>query len=144
MSFPSTTFHITERIELTVYLKKFDSVVPSTFSVDFREIVAEEGPLWLSFDYWVSTPDAITSGIGNISVDVSWVDPTSNIQSEFGTTLSLADGVTKNANNKVFAVQMLDGNSDFKFNVVLGGLPGDALVSYRIMLQKEQAYIDWP
>jgi hypothetical protein len=125
---------------MTVWLKKVDGVAPSSFSVDFREICPEEGPFWLSFDYWIHTRDLLADG--EISAAVNWVDPTGLPQTQQGDVVAVID-YAKNQKNGVFAVQMESGTSAFTFDMTLNLNPGDSLISYRIMLQKDQCYVDW-
>lgn len=128
---------------MTVWVKKVDGVSPSSaVSLDFREISAEDGPMWVSFDYWVHTADLTATGA--IVGGVTYVDPTGNTILVPGTVCGLTDSTAKNGNNAVFAVQLFDGSSAWTFDLALaGGSAASALMSYRVMLQKDQCYVEW-
>jgi hypothetical protein len=125
---------------MTIYVKTLEGIAPANMQIDFRDIAAEAGPFWLSFDYWTHTPDV---SAGAITGDINWVDPTSGARVKNGGGCDLTDAAGRNTENSVFMVQLEDGVVPFTFDMVLSGSAGSALISVRLVLQKDQAQVDW-
>jgi len=129
---------------MTLYNRKVEGVAPTgtPIVVDFTEIAAELGPLWVCFDYWVHTADVGAPGAGVIG-ELAWMDPTGNVVTEGGTGVDVSDATSHNQNHQVFAVVRQADVSRFDFTLTTFGSPGTGLISYVVMLQKDQSNIDW-
>ncbi len=130
---------------MTLYTRKVEGVAPTgtPIVVDFTEIASELGPLWVSFDYWVHTADVGAPGVGIIG-ELAWLDPTGNVVTEAGTGIPVDDTASHNQNRKVFAVVRQGETTRFDFTLTtFGGATASGLVSYVVMLQKDQSNIDW-
>lgn len=127
---------------MTVWLRKVEGVSPVGLSVDIQGSgnFPEDGPLWVSFDYWVHTPATNPSGVLAV---MSYQDAVGNTVDVSGNTLNAADPLSKNTINQVFAVKRFDGNAPWTFDFAAADPSNDGLISYIIMIQKDQCTVDW-
>jgi hypothetical protein len=132
------------------YIRLVEGIVPSTFSIDLNDISQEQGPFWVFIDYWLHTTDlSNSSGFQGI---IKWIDPTGGELSLIGTVVPLnaalldVNGSSEGSHNQtrgLVAARRQSGSSPFHVDFELLGSAGASLISYMIMLQKEQAFVEW-
>jgi len=126
---------------MTQYVRFADGISPSNFSVNFRDVSSEPGPMWMTFDYWIHTADPAATG--GVIGSVSWTDPTGGTVVEDGTGIASNDATGHNQNRKVFNILCQDSESPWTFDMQTFGDVGTSLISYILMLQKEPMQVDW-